>query len=173
MARSTLPLSLLAALLFLPLAPVAADPDPEPVADPATADEGGFIPPQIILGTQKQPDFPPAAWDARYTGSVVLDMTVMKDGTVENVRVQRCTRPKVGFEEAAVAAVRQWRFEPGMENGEAIEVDTRVKLNFTRLGVGVQARPAVSAGSVTLASSEEISEPDRAASTTPSPSSAK
>jgi len=155
MARSTVPLLLLVALFALLGSASAAqqDDDAKTVAS-APAGEDAFIPPQILLGTQKQPEFPPAAWEARFTGAVLLEMTVLKDGTVGEVEVIRCTRPKVGFEEAAVAAVKQWRFEPGMEEGEPIEVKTRLKLNFTRVGVGVRAQPQVSAGSFTHESTD-------------------
>ena len=152
MARSPALLVVLALWLLLPIAVASDPPQEEATSAPAPPVVSGFVAPQIILGTQKQPEFPPAAWDARYTGSVLLEMTVMKDGSVGEVNVVRCTRPKVGFEDAAIAAVRQWRFEPGLEGGEAIEVKTRLKLNFTRAGTGVQARPQVSAGSFTVAS---------------------
>ena len=120
----------------------------------AEAEGGGFTAPQIVLGTQERPVFPPAAWGARFTGSVLIEMTVQKDGTVGDVTVVECTRPKVGFEDAAVAAVKQWRFEPGLESGEPVDVKTRLRLNFTRVGVGLEARPQVSAGSFSIASRE-------------------
>jgi TonB family protein len=163
MARSTGACLWLAVLLVLPfaLAPAQQPAETEPAAETTEttdeaaaleADAAQFISPQIILGTQQQPVFPPAAWDARYTGAVLLEMTVLKDGTIGEVEVVRSTHPKVGFEAAAVAAVKQWRFEPGMENGEPIEVKTRIKINFSRVGVGVRAQPQVSAGSFTVES---------------------
>ena len=151
MARWTVPLLLLAASVFL--APsVGADPAAETKQDEAatTSTQRSFIPPQIILSTQKEPTFPPAAWAARYHGAVLLEMTVQKDGAVGDVKVVQCTHPRVGFEEAATDAVKQWRFEPGVENGEPVAVKTRLKLNFTRIGVGVRAQPQVSAGSFTV-----------------------
>jgi TonB family protein len=154
MARSTVPLLwLAAALLVLPCSVASAQEAEDAEAAAAVPTGGGaFIPPQIILGTQKQPEFPPAAWEARYTGAVLLEMTVLEDGAVGDVKVVRCSHPKVGFEDAAVAAVKQWRFEPGVENGERVAVKTRLKLNFTRVGVGVRAQPQVSAGSFTVES---------------------
>jgi TonB family protein len=151
MARWTVPLLLLAASVFL--APsVGADPATETKQDTAAtaSTQRSFIPPQIILSTQKEPTFPPAAWAARYDGAVLLEMTVQKDGAVGDVKVVQCTHPRVGFEEAATAAVKEWRFEPGVENGEPVDVKTRLKLNFTRIGVGVRAQPQVSAGSFTV-----------------------
>ena len=109
--------------------------------------------PQIILSTQKQPVYPPAAFGARFSGSVLVEMTVLKDGSVGGVEVLECTRPKVGFEEAVTTAVKKWRFEPATDAGEPLEVTTRIKLNFTRVGVGIAAEPQVSAGSFTTESS--------------------
>ncbi len=144
---------LLSALLLLPHAVVCADQAQQATATPAekTAEEG-FVTPQIILGTQNRPIYPPAAFDARYTGSVLVEMTVLKDGTVGNVKVIKCTRPKVGFEEAATKAVKQWRFEPGAENGQPVDVVTRLQLNFNRVGIGLAAQAQVSAGSFSVAS---------------------
>ena len=83
---------------------------------------------------------------------------MLKDGTVGEVKVIECSRPKVGFEDAAVRAVKQWRFDPGMENDEPIEVVTRLKLNFNRVGIGIAANEGqVSAGSFTVASQASTS----------------
>jgi len=151
MARWTVPLLLLAASVVL-VPSVGADPatETEQEAAATTSTQRSFIPPQIILSTQKEPTFPPAAWAARHDGAVLLEMTVQKDGAVGDVKVVQCTHPRVGFEEAATAAVKEWRFEPGVENGEPVDVKTRLKLNFTRIGVGVRAQPQVSAGSFTV-----------------------
>jgi TonB family protein len=99
-----------------------------------------------------------------------LELTVLEDGTVGDVKVVRCTHPKVGFEDAAVAAVKKWRFEPGMENGEPISVQTRLKLNFTRVGVGVRAQPQVSAGSFTVESRLETTGDSQSRGLSASPS---
>jgi TonB family protein len=153
MARTTLSLLLLAALSAVPLAPtVAQEPTDAETAAAAPSAAGSFVPPQVILGTQVRPEFPPAAWEARFTGAVLLELTVLEDGAVGDVEVVHCTRPKVGFEDAAIAAVRKWRFEPGVEDGEPVAVKTRIKLNFTRKGVGMGAEPQVSAGSFTVES---------------------
>ena len=163
MSRSTVPPLMLAAALLFSLAAVPAQ-QPEPSEPAATTEASGFVPPQIILGTQKQPKYPPAAWDARFTGSVLIEMTVLADGTVGTVEVVECDRPKVGFEAAAVEAVRQWRFEPGMERGEPVEVTTRLRLNFTRVGAGMRARPQVSAGSFSVAAHDAGMTPESASS---------
>jgi len=143
---------LLSALFLVPLSEAGADTTGQanPAPDKNTAGKE-FVPPQIILGTQTRPTYPPAAFDARYSGSVLVEMTVLKDGTVGNVQVIECTRPKVGFEEAATMAVEQWRFEPGLDGGQPVEVVTRLQLKFNRVGVGLAAQAHVSAGSFSVA----------------------
>jgi TonB family protein len=117
--------------------PTAASPVSEPAADEV-------LPPHVILDTQRPPDFPPAALAGRFSGSVMLQALVLPDGKVGDVKVLSCTRPKVGFEEAAIAAVRGWEFEPGRRNGEPVEFMLKFRLNFASGGPGVS--PRVSAG---------------------------
>jgi TonB family protein len=75
-----------------------------------------------------EPEYPRKARDQRIQGSVVLDVVVGKDGSVEQLI------PVTGDSElapAAAAAVRQWRFKPLDRNGKAIEFESHVTLNFT------------------------------------------
>ena len=137
--------SLLFSALLLPHTAALADQTRESTAAEQRSGEQ-FVSPQIILGTQDRPIYPPAAFDARYTGSVLVEMTVLKDGTVGKLEVIECTRPKVGFEEAVTKALKRWRFEPGTENGEPVDVVTRLQLRFNRVGVGPAAEAQVSAG---------------------------
>ena len=140
-----LPLVLLCAAVASASAPDAANPEEVPADD-------GFVAPQIILSTQKQPVYPPAALKARYTGSVLVEMTVLVDGKVGKIKVVECSRPKVGFEDAAMTALKQWRFKPGYQDGVPIEVNTRLKLNFDRLGVGLDGD--ITAGAFASTSSD-------------------
>jgi TonB family protein len=112
------------------------------VAEPA-ADE--VLPPHIILSTQRAPEYPPAALAGRFNGSVMLEALVLADGTVGDVQVLSCTRPKVGFEDAVIDAVKSWQFEPGRKNGEPVEFTLKFRLNFT--GGRPGEVPRVSAGS--------------------------
>ena len=133
----------------------------EPEAPPATAEaeqaeQDERVSPQIILESQKPPKYPPAAYAARYTGAVTLEVVVLTDGKVGEVKVLHCTRPKVGFEEAALTAVKKWRFEPGRIGENPAEVTLRFRLNFTPGGVSLASEtipggtsPSSSSGSST------------------------
>ncbi len=73
------------------------------------------------------PVYPPLA--ERVQGQVVLQAVIAKDGSVQSVKVVS-GNPVLG--EAAAEAVRQWRYQPYLLNGEAVEVETQVQVNFKR-----------------------------------------
>jgi periplasmic protein TonB len=75
-----------------------------------------------------QPVYPPLAKMARIQGSVELAAIIGKDGSIENLRTLSGPPMLVA---AAVNAVRQWRYRPYILNNEAIEVETRITVNFT------------------------------------------
>ncbi len=74
------------------------------------------------------PTYPPEAGRARIEGSVVLLAVIGKDGSVQDVRVESGL-PILA--QAAVDAVKQWRYRPYLLNGEPVEVDSRITINFT------------------------------------------
>lgn len=74
------------------------------------------------------PTYPPEAGRARIEGTVVLLAVIAKDGTVQDVRVQSGL-PVLA--QAAINAVKQWRYKPYILNGEPIEVASQITINFT------------------------------------------
>jgi periplasmic protein TonB len=77
------------------------------------------------------PEYPPEAGRARLEGSVVLLAVISKDGTVEDVQV-KSGLPVLA--QAAIDAVKQWRYRPYLLNGEPVEVATQITINFTLAG---------------------------------------
>lgn len=76
------------------------------------------------------PVYPPAMRDAGLEGVVPLEALIGRDGNVASVRiVSALVHPE--FAKAAVEAVRQWRFDPTLLNGEAIEVAMTVTIRFS------------------------------------------
>jgi len=69
--------------------------------------------PVLIEGTRVEPEYPELARVARVEASVVLQAVIRDDGTVGDLVVLRCSRPNMGFEQAAIEAVQQWRYKPG------------------------------------------------------------
>ena len=74
------------------------------------------------------PQYPPEAGRARIEGTVVLMAVIGKDGSVQDVRVESGL-PLLA--QAAIDAVRLWRYRPYLLNGEPVEVDSRITINFT------------------------------------------
>jgi TonB family protein len=60
--------------------------------------------------------FPPAAKEQRVEGYVVVSYDVTAEGTVVNAKVVESAPPGI-FDEAALAAVRTWRFQPAVRSG--------------------------------------------------------
>jgi periplasmic protein TonB len=74
------------------------------------------------------PQYPAEAGRARIEGTVVLMAVIGKDGSVQDVQVESGL-PVLA--QAAINAVRQWRYKPYMIDGEPVEVDSRITINFT------------------------------------------
>ena len=72
--------------------------------------------------------YPLLSQNSRVQGSVVLEAVVGTDGVIENLRV--ISGPAI-LSTAAQQAVRQWRFKPYLENGQAVETKTRITVNFS------------------------------------------
>jgi TonB family protein len=73
------------------------------------------------------PDYPAAARPAKMQGVIVLDVVVGSDGSVVDVRA--LNGPEV-LAQAAVEALRWWRFEPYRIDGKAMVVETTVAVEF-------------------------------------------
>jgi protein TonB len=73
------------------------------------------------------PKYPPEAGRAGIEGTVVLLAVIGKDGTVKDVRVEKGL-PVLA--QAAIEAVKQWRYRPYLLNGEPVEVDSQITINF-------------------------------------------
>ena len=73
------------------------------------------------------PKYPPEAGRERIEGTVVLMAVIGKDGIVRDVRIESGL-PLLA--QAAIDAVKQWRYRPYLLNGEAVEVDSQITINF-------------------------------------------
>jgi TonB family protein len=82
----------------------------------------------VKLIQQPKPTYPLEAKQARIEGVVKLDAWIGKDGTIKNLTVASGHPLLVP---AALEAVRQWVYQPTLLNGEAVDVDTEIDVNFT------------------------------------------
>ena len=102
----------------------AAPPPPEPAIQKVRVSSGAV---QAMLLQQAKPQYPTPARLAHVEGSVVLQALIGKDGAVQNLRVSSGHPLLVG---AAIDAVKQWRYRPYYLNGEPVEVETQIVVNF-------------------------------------------
>ena len=78
---------------------------------------------------QVAPDYPERARRQGLSGSVELRLMVGVDGAVREVEVLSAQPPGV-FDQAAVAAVRQWRFQPATYEGRPVAIRVTQTLRF-------------------------------------------
>jgi protein TonB len=81
-----------------------------------------------LLIQRTPPVYPTIAKAARVGGTVELHATISKNGTIKDVHV--VSGPAM-LQQAAVEAVRNWRYRPYMLNNEPIEVETSVSVVFS------------------------------------------
>jgi len=86
---------------------------------------------QGLLIHKVQPTYPPLARQARIQGSVILQALIGKDGTIQNLHV---VSGHPMLTNAALEAVKEWRYKPYFLNGEPVEVETTINVNFTLSG---------------------------------------
>ena len=116
-------------------APNRAEPGTEPVPGepstvPSQAAERVRMSPEAVqvLSHPVEPNYPLLAKEMKVQGSVVLQVVISREGTIQDLRV--VSGPTI-LANAAMEAVRQWRFKPYIQNGEAVETEARITVNFT------------------------------------------
>lgn len=80
-----------------------------------------------LLQKRVTPTYPAIAKQAHIQGAVVLQASIGKDGNVQNVRV--VSGPAM-LSPAAINAVKQWKYKPYFLNGQPVEVETTITVNF-------------------------------------------
>lgn len=104
--------------------------EPPPADVRWTPGLSGVSQPEIVPETRVAPVYPEAARRARQQAELVLQAVILRDGSVTEVQVLRCSLPGLGFEQSAVEAVRQWRYRPATRNGEPVEVYLTIVVAF-------------------------------------------
>jgi TonB family protein len=81
-----------------------------------------------MLIRQTAPVYPPIAKAARVSGTVVLHATIAKNGTIKDLKVMSGSPM---LQQAAIDAVRTWRYKPYELSNEPVEVDTSINVVFS------------------------------------------
>ena len=102
-------------------------PEVRQAAPPATQHVSSGVM-QGMLINKVIPTYPAIAQAIHASGTVVLQATISRTGTIENLRVM--SGPAV-LRQAALDAVKQWRYRPYLLNGQPVEVETSVEVDFT------------------------------------------
>jgi protein TonB len=110
-----------------PPTPPPPPPTPPPAVDahPIRVSAGAQA---AILIYQVKPVYPPLARQVRVQGVVVLEAVISKEGTIESLRTVS-GHPLLN--QAALDAVKQWRYQPTLLSGEPVAVITTVMATFT------------------------------------------
>lgn len=106
---------------------------------PAAAPSATGAPQRIKIGgsvqaskmvNQVRPAYPPDCKASGIEGTVLLKAVIGTDGSIVNLeRVNKLVDDRLA--DAAITAVRQWRYEPTLLNGNPVEVLTEIEINFT------------------------------------------
>jgi protein TonB len=83
---------------------------------------------QPKLVKKVEPPYPEVARRAKIEGVVILEAVITKNGTVEEVKVLRALHPVM--DQAAMNAVKQWKYEPAVLNGRPVKVYFTVTVTF-------------------------------------------
>jgi TonB family protein len=90
---------------------------------------GGVTPPTLI--SKAEPAYSEEARAAKFQGTSVVYVEIGPDGTPGNMRIVRWLG--LGLDERAIEAISQWRFKPGMMDGQPVTVSATVEVNFRLL----------------------------------------
>lgn len=111
------------------VATAPAPPPPPPPPPAAVADNSEPLDRHPAAISQSKPVYPYRARSRRIEGHVDLQFTVSAHGSVDSVIVADA-QPQGVFEEAATAAVRAWRFSPGIRDGQPVPVRMQIRIRF-------------------------------------------
>jgi TonB family protein len=98
-------------------------PPPQAALDPAT------LAANLKRVRSAPPDYPPTALAQHISGSVMLEFTVSVRGETRDIHVLE-SLPTGVFDQAAINAVKHWRYAPMLVDGAAVEVPVKTRMRF-------------------------------------------
>ena len=112
--------------------PPAGSPDSNHAAEPRSPAPQffkagtGITPPKVA--SMAEPEFSDEARRIRYSGVVVMTTVVNKAGAAQDIRIQQPLG--FGLDEKAVETVSKWRFKPATKDGNPIDMEIAVEVDF-------------------------------------------
>jgi len=80
---------------------------------------------------QERPQYTQAAMAAQIEGPVLLEATVLADGSTGDVKVTQSLDSTLGLDDEAVKALKQWTWKPGTRGGQPSSVSVQIEMKFT------------------------------------------
>jgi TonB family protein len=104
---------------------------PETFTPPAgVAAQAGCMNPMLPrLVKRKNPEYPPSAKQQRHQGTVAFDTLIGTDGAPRIQKVVESADPDL--EASSLSAISQWRYDPATCNGQPVQVETVLQVNYT------------------------------------------
>jgi protein TonB len=110
-----------------PAPPSPAPPPPVPAVKASPYRQGGKVQPASLIH-QVNPVYPQIAQQTRVQGVIVMEAIISKEGSIESLRT--VSGHPLLFQ-AAIDAVKQWKYRPATLNGEPVDVITTITVTFT------------------------------------------
>lgn len=114
-------------------------PPTTPQAEPYRPGPGIQLPAPI---QSIQPKYPREALQAKVEGVVEVELVVLADGTVGDVRVTKSLDKVYGLDQQAIDAAKQWLFRPGTKDGRSVPVIVTLVLEFRLSDRGSPTTPS-------------------------------
>jgi len=112
-----------------PSAAVASAPETDSVPPGVSLPGDGVSMPRVVH--QVNPEYTPEALRAKLEGTVLLQAVVRTHGVPTDISVVRSLDRRFGLDRQAIAALREWRFAPGLRAGQPVPVLVQVEMNFS------------------------------------------
>jgi TonB family protein len=90
---------------------------------------GGDVTPPVVI-KEVLPHYPEDAKKANIQGKVFLEAIVDTKGIPQNIKVLYSPDERFGFSQAAIEALKKWRFRPGTKNGKPVAVIIQLEVDF-------------------------------------------
>lgn len=108
-----------------------------PPTDPATGSQAGLAETPAAIGDRQPipvhspaPTYPERALRRRLSGEVVIRVTVGTDGLPRKLEIAHSSTHRI-LDQAALRAVRRWRFQPAMQQGRPVAQAVHVPIEFS------------------------------------------
>jgi len=107
-------------------APIKAPSTPKVAASSAI----DFVPSRdLVILKRTKPRYPRSLKRRRIEGYVFLEFIINRAGKVEQPKILE-SKPSGAFDKSVLKAIRGWKFQPKMQNGKAVKVKTRQRVEF-------------------------------------------